>query len=148
MTLLIVILGGILFGFGLALSGMTQPEVVLSFLYLEDLGLMLVMGGGVVVTMAAFQIGRRVFEKPWCGTFEAWNAKLDRRTIGGAVIFGIGWGISGLCPGSALASLGTGNTANLLAIAAMFAGAYVQAWLLPEPLRKIDPAPHRSAASR
>lgn len=132
MTLLVVLFGGLLFGFGLATSGMTQPEVVLSFLHLEDFGLMLVMGGGVAVTMLAFQLGRRVFGKPWLGAYESWNAKLDRRTLLGAVVFGLGWGISGLCPGSAVASVGTGNVEILIGIVAMFAGAYAQVRLFPE----------------
>lgn len=132
MTLLVVLLGGLLFGFGLATSGMTKPEVVLSFLHLEDFGLMLVMGGGVAVTMLAFQLGRRVFGRPWRGGFESWTAKLNRRTLLGAVVFGLGWGISGLCPGSALASLGTGNVEILIGIAAMFAGAWAQAQCFPE----------------
>jgi uncharacterized protein len=132
MMLAIVLLGGMLFGCGLALSGMTKPEVVLSFLHLEDFGLMLVMGGGIAVTMASIQLGRRAFAKPWVGVFENWGAKLNRRTLLGAVVFGAGWGISGLCPGSALASLGTGNTEILLALGAMFAGAYAQARWFPE----------------
>lgn len=132
MTLLVVLCGGLLFGYGLALSGMTKPEVVLSFLHLEDFGLMLVMGGGVAVTMLAFQLGRRVFGRPWLGSFESWTAKLNRRTLLGAAVFGLGWGLSGLCPGSALASLGTGNVEILIGVAAMFAGAWAQARLFPE----------------
>jgi uncharacterized membrane protein YedE/YeeE len=124
--LFFVLLGGLLFGFGLALSGMTRPEVVLSFLQMRDLGLLLVMGGAVAVTMAAYRLGPRALEHPLTGSFGKHDAVLGPRTILGAAIFGVGWGVSGLCPGSALASLGTGNYPILLGIAAMFAGAYVQ----------------------
>jgi uncharacterized membrane protein YedE/YeeE len=124
--LVAVLLGGALFGFGLALSGMTRPEVVLSFLQLHDLGLLLVMGAAVAVTMAAYQLGPRALERPLTGAFDKHASTFGARTIAGAAIFGVGWGISGLCPGSALASLGTGNYPILLGLAGMFAGAYVQ----------------------
>lgn len=121
---LAILLGGGLFGFGLAWSGMSQPEVVLRFLHLEDLGLLLVMGGAIAVVLPTYQLFRR---RPLLGgeraPFRAW---LDRRTTLGAVLFGIGWGISGACPGAAIASLGTGNTPILIVILAMFAGAAVE----------------------
>lgn len=129
---LIVLVGGSLFGYGLALSQMAKPEVVLSFLQLQDFGLVLVMGGGVVVTMATFHIGRRILKRPAIGTFEPFSAALRPRTFVGAVVFGVGWGLSGLCPGSALASLGIGNGPVLLGLATMFLGAYVQARWFPE----------------
>ncbi len=102
--------GGILFGFGLAYSGMTQPEIVLSFLRLEDLGLIFVMGGAAVVTFFAIYAVPKFMKAPVLGgTFKPRISVLTRNTIIGAAIFGIGWGISGQCPGSAVASLGTGN---------------------------------------
>ena len=126
MRLVAVLLGGVAFGFGLAWSGMTRPETVLSFLQLEDLGLLLVMGAAVAVTMLAYQVGPRVIARPLSGSFVKHRATLGWRTIGGAAIFGLGWGVSGLCPGSAIASAGTGNWPIFLGLAAMFAGAYVQ----------------------
>ncbi len=130
----IVLFGGLLFGCGLARSGMVKPEVVLSFLHLQDFGLLLVMGAGVAVTMAAFQLGRRFLRGPLIVRvpFETYKASLNRRTIGGAVVFGIGWGLSGLCPGAAVASIGVGNLRVLIAIGCMFLGAYVQARWIPE----------------
>lgn len=119
--------GGLLFGFGLALSGMTKPEVVLSFLQLTDLGLLFVMGGAVLVAMLAFKLGPIVLRKPvLTGSFGVARKALRKQTIIGAVIFGVGWGLSGLCPGSALAGIGIGNYPVLIGIAGMFAGAYVQ----------------------
>ena len=129
---LVVLLGGVAFGFGLALSGMAKPEVVLSFLHLEDLGLLLVMGGAVGVTTLAYQLGPRYLARPALGTFEPYRASLNRRTILGAALFGLGWGVCGLCPGAALASLGIGNTEVLWGIGGMFLGAYVQGVRFPE----------------
>ena len=126
--LALVFVGGLLFGFGLAVSHMAQPEVVLSFLQLDDLGLLFVMGGAAVVTGLTFGIASRSGARaPLTG--ERFGRRLksfDRNVVIGGVIFGVGWGLSGICPGAAYASLGIGNYPILLAIAGMFAGAYVQ----------------------
>lgn len=123
---LIVLLGGVLFGFGLAYSGMTKQEIVLSFLQLKDLGLIFVMGGAALVTFFAINIVPRFMKKPPFGNqFKPRKAAMSRNVIIGAIIFGIGWGISGQCPGSAVASLGTGNIPILLGLATMFIGAYL-----------------------
>jgi len=124
---LVVLFGGILFGFGLAYSGMTKQEIVLSFLQLKDLGLMFVMGGAALVTFFAINVVPRILKKPPFGDqFKPRKAAISRNVIIGAVIFGIGWGISGQCPGSAVASLGTGNYWVLVGLAAMFIGAYLR----------------------
>lgn len=132
MRLLFVLLGGALFGLGLGLSGMAKQEVVLSFLQLRDFGLMVVMGGGVAVSALAFRLGRGVLGRPLIGSFEPYRAALRPRTLIGAAVFGLGWGVSGICPGSALASLGLGNWPISIGIAGMFAGAYLQARIWPE----------------
>ena len=122
-----VAVSGALFGFGLALSSMIQPEVVLAFLRLQDLGLLLVMAGAVLVTLVAYQLAPRVMKKPWAGaSFMRHASNLDARTIGGAALFGMGWGLCGVCPGPAIAGLGAGNWPLLLALVGLFAGAYVQ----------------------
>lgn len=126
MKLTFVGIGGVIFGFGLALSGMIKPEIVLSFLRLEDLGLMLVMGGAVAVATTTMKLGPRVLNRPLMGSFGTYDKGLDKGTIIGAVLFGVGWGISGACPGAALASVGAGNYPILISILAMFGGAYVQ----------------------
>jgi hypothetical protein len=118
---------GALFGFGLAVSTMISPEVVLSFLRWQDLGLMLVMGGAVAVTLAAYQIGPRLLARPVLGGhFEHRAPALDRDTIVGAALFGIGWGLCGVCPGPAIAGLGAGNWPTLFALAGIVAGAWLQ----------------------
>ena len=124
---LVTVLAGALFGFGLAWSGMVQPEVVLSFLTFHDFGLVLVMGGALMVTLAAYQLAPRLAPRPLLGgSFEAHGARLQRETLLGAALFGIGWGLSGVCPGPAIAGLGTGNLQLLWVLAAMAAGAWLQ----------------------
>lgn len=127
---IIVLLGGILFGFGLAYSGMTKQEVVLSFLQLKDLGLIFVMGGAAFVTFFAVNIIPRFLKSPLLGgRFKPRRAPFSWNVVIGAVIFGVGWGLSGQCPGSAVASLGTGNIPVLVGLAAMFIGAYLRGLL-------------------
>ena len=129
-TNLIVLFGGILFGFGLAYSGMTQQEIVISFLQLKDLGLIFVLGGAALVTAVAINVLARFLKKPPFGEqYKPRTRILSWTTIVGAIIFGVGWGISGQCPGSAMASLGTGNYPILIGIAAMFIGAYLRGLL-------------------
>jgi uncharacterized membrane protein YedE/YeeE len=123
---LMVLASGALFGFGLALSTMIRPEVVLSFLRWQDFGLLLVLGGAVVVTFLANRFGPKLLSKPLCGTaFGKHPSELNRSTIVGAAIFGVGWGISGVCPGPAIAGLGAGQWELLISVAAMLAGAWV-----------------------
>lgn len=118
---------GALFGFGLAWSTMIRPEVVLSFLRFRDAGLMLVMGGGVAVTMVAYQLGPRLLARPLLGgAFALRAAILDRPTVVGAAIFGIGWGLCGVCPGPAIAGLGAGSYELGWAIAGIALGALLQ----------------------
>lgn len=126
-AMLFVLVGGLLGGYGLSLSTMVRPEVVLSFLRFEDLGLLLVMGGAVFVVLLTYQFVPRLMPKPLVGTsFGVHPSVLNARTIIGAAIFGIGWGICGVCPGPALAGIGTANWPLLLALIGLLAGAYVQ----------------------
>ena len=122
----VLFVGGLIFGFGLAWGGMAKPEIVLDFLQLEDYGLVLLMGAATGTTFVAINIVPRFVEKPILGgEFKPRVRTFNRNTILGAIIFGVGWGISGQCPGSALSSLGIGNLPVLIGIASMFAGAYV-----------------------
>lgn len=124
---LAVLAGGALFGFGLSLSTMVQPEVVLGFLRFEDWGLMLVMGGAMGVTLVAYKLLPRMIERPLLGGYFHWHvAHWNRDTLVGAAIFGIGWGLSGVCPGPAIAGLGTGNWDLLWALGGIAVGAGAQ----------------------
>lgn len=127
---LAVLASGALFGFGLALSTMVSPEVVLGFLRFQDYGLMLVMGGAVCVTLLVYQLAPRVLGRPLLEEqFAIRPSLMDRDTLLGAAIFGLGWGVCGVCPGPAIAGLGTGNWDLLVALAGIAAGAYLQGWL-------------------
>lgn len=126
----IIYVGGLVFGFGLAISGMAKPEVVLDFLQFEDFGLLFVMGGAAVVTGITFAVATRFLDRaPLTG--DAYKRRLksfDRNVVVGGTIFGVGWGLSGICPGAAYASVGIGNYPILWAIAGMFLGAYAQGY--------------------
>ncbi len=122
-----VLLSGAIFGFGLALSTMVKPEVVLAFLNWTDMGLLLVLGGAVVVTFVAYHVAPRMMKAPWVGgKFGTHASSMSARTLGGAALFGIGWGLCGVCPGPAIAGLGAGNWPLLVSLAGLLAGAYVQ----------------------
>lgn len=122
-----ILASGALFGFGLALSSMVKPEVVLDFLRLRDMGLLLVLGGAVAVTFIAYHLAPRLLAKPLAGeAFQKHPSEMALRTLGGAALFGVGWGLSGVCPGPAIANLGTGDWPVAIALAGMVAGAYVQ----------------------
>lgn len=124
-----VLLSGGLFGFGLALSTMVRPEVVLGFLRFQDYGLMLVMGGAVAVTLAAYRWAPRWLSRPVLGgSFQTHPSAWNRDTATGAALFGIGWGLCGVCPGPAIAGLGTGNWTLLWALAGIALGALAQGW--------------------
>ena len=124
----LVFAGGLLFGAGLGYSHMVRPEVVLDFLQFDDLGLLFVMGGAAVTTGVVFFLATNYLDRaPLTGdVYERRLKSLDRNVLVGGGIFGVGWGLSGICPGAAYASLGVGNYPVLLAIAGMLLGAYAQ----------------------
>ena len=124
---LAVLASGALFGFGLSLSTMVRPEVVLGFLRFEDFGLMLVMGGAVVVTLLAYRFAPRVLRQPLLGGyFHQHVSHWNRDTVVGAALFGVGWGLCGVCPGPAIAGLGTGNVDLFWALGGIALGALAQ----------------------
>lgn len=120
---------GLLFGMGLLLSGMADPAKVIGFLDLAghwDPSLALVMGGAIAVAVLPFTWARRQ-SRSLLGTPMQLPQKreLDRRLIGGSLLFGIGWGIAGICPGPAVALLLTGYWQILLFVLAMLAGMWL-----------------------
>ena len=124
------LLAGVLFGAGLALSDMVNPARVLGFLDVAgawDPTLVLVMGGAVLASAVGFAASRRV-RAPLFGTsfFIPENRRLDRQLIGGAALFGIGWGLVGFCPGPAIAGLIYGMWQPWLFVAAMLVGMGLQ----------------------
>ena len=121
------LVAGCLFGFGLAFSTMIRPEVVLGFLRMQDMGLVLVLGGAVVVTFIGYRFAPRLLRQPLLGgRFGAHESSMSRSTIVGAAIFGVGWGLTGVCPGPAIAGLGAGAWELLFSIAGIALGALLQ----------------------
>ncbi|UFZ08128.1 YeeE/YedE family protein [Bradyrhizobium ontarionense] len=130
MTVLIQFIVGIVFGLGLLLSGMSNPEKVLNFLDLAairtggwDPSLILVMAGAVGVTLAGFRLVFRR-QRPLLG--DRFHLPppptLDWRIATGPAVFGIGWGLAGICPGPAFVALGYGSPAIVLFVVAMMIG--------------------------
>lgn len=123
----VALLSGALFGYGLSLSGMVDPARVIGFLDIAsghwDPSLMFVLGGAVCVAFIAVAIQRRM-PKPVLDTqfHIPERTDIDARLVGGSLLFGIGWGLAGFCPGPALSALTTGLTPVLLFVAAMIAG--------------------------
>jgi hypothetical protein len=124
------LLAGLLFGFGLALSGMTHPQKVLGFLDVAgpwDASLLFVLGGAVGVTLVSFRfilrLGKPLLAERFVITRET---HIDRPMILGAILFGIGWGISGYCPGPAIALLASPNWELLAFLPAAILGAVAE----------------------
>ena len=130
MKLLMALLSGMLFGFGLALSGMTDIANVIGFLDLFgdwNPTLAFVMVGGILVSLPFFQFGLGKITAPLFADVFRLPTKtdIDVRLIGGAMVFGIGWGLVGLCPGPAIASLAYLNIDVLYFGVAMIIGMFV-----------------------
>lgn len=131
---------GIIFGLGISISGMINPAKVLNFFDVFgtwDPSLAFVMGGALATTAIGYAIICRFQTEPIYGTkFNIpSNTSLDTRLIGGAALFGIGWGIAGFCPGGAIPALGLGRTEPFIFMGAMVAGIMI-ARLLNMPLSK------------
>jgi len=126
---------GALFGAGLALSGMADPAVVLGFLDVAGAwnpALLAVMGGALAVSFPGFRLVLRRDRPALVPRFHLPTATaLDARLLGGAALFGFGWGIAGYCPGPALASLSGASAGGFLFVAAMIAGLAVARALRP-----------------
>jgi uncharacterized protein len=128
------LLCGLIFGFGLLISGMMQPTKVLGFLDLFggawDPSLAVVMAAALAVAAAGYALARRQ-GRPLFAAQSLWPAarQVDGPLVTGAVLFGIGWGLVGLCPGPAIENLATGSVRVLAFVAAMVAGMLLQrAW--------------------
>jgi uncharacterized membrane protein YedE/YeeE len=115
---------GLLFGLGLILSGMADPQKVLNFLDVAgswDPSLAFVMAGAIAVAAPGFWLVRQRAAPLATPRFQVppSDAPIDRRLIIGAAVFGIGWGLAGFCPGPAIVSLGLAASGTLMFVAAM-----------------------------
>jgi uncharacterized membrane protein YedE/YeeE len=125
---------GLVFGIGLTIAQMTNPAKVLAFLDLSggwDPSLAFVMGGAVAVTFLGFRL-LRARTAPVCDTAMQWPTAtaIDARLLGGAALFGLGWGLVGLCPGPAIASLGIAPERTILFVAWMVIGMSLVRWFV------------------
>ena len=124
--LLGALMSGLVFGFGLVISGMTQPAKILGFLDIFgvwDPTLAFVMGAALAVSLPGFYFARRR-ERPLLTAHFRWPTRreIDAPLIGGAALFGIGWGLVGLCPGPAIVNLATFLPQIIVFVVAMGAG--------------------------
>lgn len=117
---------GLVFGIGLLISGMANPEKVLGFLDLAgawDPSLAFVMGGAIIVGVFAFTVAhKRTLSFLGADMKLPANKQIDRRLMVGSLMFGAGWGLAGFCPGPGLVALGAGETKAAVFVAAMIAG--------------------------
>lgn len=130
---IIALLCGLIFGFGLLLSGMANPEKVLGFLDISgrwDPSLIFVMIGAIVIAIVPFTFAKRR-QRSLIGLPMQlpMSRVIDKRLIIGSLLFGIGWGIAGICPGPALILLGSGYRQGIIFVAAMLCGMVVFEWM-------------------
>jgi uncharacterized membrane protein YedE/YeeE len=133
LRMLVSLFSGALFGLGLTISGMVNPQKVIGFLDVAgnwDPTLAVVMGGALLVVIPAlrliFKRSRPVLEDE----FEVPTKKeLDAELLGGSALFGVGWGLSGLCPGPAMTALASGLAPVFAFVAAMIAGMALYKWI-------------------
>ena len=126
MAIVASLLAGLIFGIGLVVSGMADPAKVLGFLDLAgawDPSLALVMAGAIAVGALAFAIAGRRQQSLLGLPMQLPAARpIDRRLVGGSLLFGVGWGLAGFCPGPALVALGAGHAKAAIFVVAMIAG--------------------------
>ena len=126
MPIITSLLAGLVFGLGLILCGMADPAKVLGFLDLAgawDPSLALVMAGAIAVGLVAFTLARRRRSSLLGLQMQLpQGRRMDRRLVGGSLLFGIGWGLAGFCPGPALVALGMGEVKAAVFVLAMLAG--------------------------
>ena len=144
-TVFTSLLAGLVFGLGLIVSGMANPAKVLGFLDLAgawDPSLAFVMAGAIAVSALAFALAK-TRTVSWLGAAMTLPGPrdIDRRLVIGSVLFGIGWGVAGFCPGPGLVALGMGEIKALVFVAAMLLGMALFEWVE----RRKQAAPLRAA---
>lgn len=127
--ILVALLSGLLFGLGIAVSGLSDPDNVLRFLTISpnwSPALLVTMGAGILVSFIGYKLVLRrgpIIEKE---LQLPTNTKLDRKLLLGAAVFGIGWGLAGFCPGPAIVGLASGLSEPLIFVVALVAGSQLQ----------------------
>ncbi len=150
--MIVALFAGTLFGVGLAVSGMMNPAKIVGFLDIAgdwDPTLAFVMGGALLITIPAFRV---ILKRPRPLLADGFalptKSALDRRLLGGAALFGVGWGLSGFCPGPAVAAMVTGLTPVFAFVGAMVAGMVLYAWVFERPDRGVKVQPGAFSASK
>lgn len=131
MNALAAFTAGLVFGVGLIVSGMTDPAKVIGFLDIAgswDPSLAFVMAGAIFVGFFAFLLAGKRATTLLGGALQLPQARdIDARLVGGAVVFGVGWGLAGFCPGPALVAFGGGHDKAAVFVVAMLAGMMIYA---------------------
>jgi uncharacterized protein len=131
---LLVLASGFLFAIGLGVSEMTRPEKVIGFLDVFghwDPSLAFVMGGAVAVYAVAYRFSQRWEAPKFAPRFRVPNNRtIDRRLLGGAALFGAGWGLAGFCPGPGIVAAAAGVTPALYFLPSLLVGMFLHRWLL------------------
>ena len=144
MSALTALIAGLVFGLGLVISGMANPAKVLGFLDLAgrwDPSLALVMGGAIGVGAVGFAIAARRSTTLLGEPMALPKARaIEPRLVAGALLFGIGWGLAGFCPGPAIVALGAAQAKAAVFVAAMLAGMAAYEWLERARVREGAPA--------
>ncbi|MEP2945325.1 MAG: DUF6691 family protein [Lentilitoribacter sp.] len=130
MKLIVTLLIGMIFGLGIAISGMANPAKVLDFFDLAgtwDPSLIFVMGGALITTAIGYQIVFRTRTSPLMDiAYMVPSSKdIDTRLVVGSATFGVGWGIAGFCPGGAIPAIGLGYSETLMFMFALIAGIFI-----------------------
>ena len=137
MKQLLALIAGVVFGIGLTVSGMTDPARVRGFLDLFgnwDPTLAFVMGGALIVMFVAWLIQPRMVKPLVDTSFHLPGTRhLDGKLLVGSALFGVGWGLGGLCPGPAIASLGTAPMSVAVFVIAMIAGMALHRFVADRP---------------
>jgi uncharacterized membrane protein YedE/YeeE len=124
--ILFAFISGLIFGLGLILAGMSNPSKVLAFLDIAGLwdpSLMFVMGGAIGIGIVAFTFAKKRTTAMLGGVMHMPSKQdLDQKIIVGGILFGLGWGIAGICPGPALVLLGAGSKQGIIFVLAMLIG--------------------------
>jgi uncharacterized protein len=124
---------GLLFGWGLLISGMTDPSKVIGFLDLAgswDPSLAMVMGGAIAVGFFAFGTAKKRTSNFFGGALHLpTSSDIDKRLLLGSLLFGAGWGLAGFCPGPGIVSMADGQPKAVVFVAAMIAGMLVFEWI-------------------
>ncbi|MGG4607823.1 DUF6691 family protein [Providencia sp. Me31A] len=126
MPIIIALISGILFGLGLVIAGMGNPAKILAFLDITgnwDPSLLVTMAVAMVISGVAFaSVKKRKVSVLNCPLQIPSNQKIDKKLVAGSALFGVGWGLAGICPGPALLLTGMGITQGIIFMLAMIAG--------------------------